>query len=130
MSIILRFSSVPNIVIDIDNGVYRLTNQSGTGKTYLYSLLSRIMEGDNSVLSVTYSNALLGKEGVINYIKENKPKVMLFDRYDMYVGVFDDVINDFSNNAVILVDLKHKESSIKFTGICNVYLKEHVIEVW
>jgi spore coat polysaccharide biosynthesis predicted glycosyltransferase SpsG len=126
----LRFSSVPNIVIDVETGVYQFANQAGTGKTYLYSLLSRIMEGDSSVLSVTYSNALLGKEGVINYIKENKPKVMLFDRYDMYVGVFDDVINDFSNNAIILVDLKHKESSIKFTGICNVYLKEHVIEVW
>lgn len=93
--------------IDLNNGVYIFSDESATGKTRLYKVLKDIQRWDKDVVAYTYGEY---QEGISlsDVLKRNPDcKVVMLDRYDMYIGKFKQEIADYSNKCIVLVDCKY-----------------------
>ena len=97
-----------DIIINLDPGIYKLPRNSSEGKTWLYKELKRCsrIEGLDNVIGYTYTDFRdgLDLQGLID--KMSGVKVIMFDRYDMYNGEFESIINKYSDTAIILIDCK------------------------
>ena len=103
MSLILdEFNT--KVVIELENGIYRFTNQSSTGKSYLYNVLSIYLKGKIPVFAINYIDFLKGI--TLDTAFKNNARLILLDRYDMYKGAFDKEINELSKQAAVLLDCK------------------------
>ena len=112
--------------VKLQNGIYFPIIESAVGKTYLYTLLQEY--GGTEALAFTYQDSVLGVD-VESVIRQNNPKLILFDRYDLYCGQYRDVINEFSQKAIIILDCKNGQVHGVKVGWCQFILAEHLIEV-
>lgn len=93
-----------SIRIRLENGVYVFNKQPATGKTRLAKELRDIQAYDGDAASYTYNDKLLGR--TISECFSPRFKVILLDRYDMYNGDGAELIKEYADNAVILLDCK------------------------
>lgn len=121
------------ISIQLDNGIYIFDTESGTGKTRLYRFLRDIMVNKEDVYAVSYDDVVRG-EDIIQRIKVINPRLIMIDRYDMYISdSLTGFLNFISSNAIILIDYKgdkditHKSSI--HDEVCFINLQLGKIEV-
>ena len=125
----IRLSSYsPEIIINLQNGVYVFDNESATGKTRLCKELRKNQKYGEKAASYSYDDYLLGLP-IENTLLPNKYAVIMLDRYDMYNGKGADLINACRDNTIILIDCK---KSPKFSGLynfCTINMTDKLIEV-
>ena len=119
------------IDIQLDNGLYTFYSESGMGKSRLYHLVREYMTNPKlDAYAVTYADLNRG-ERVQEEVAKRKPKLIIFDRYNMYKRQFLDVIKEYKDKAIILAD--YKGISDVFDGMpdeqCVLELKADRIEV-
>lgn len=92
------------IDIDLPVGAYSLGHQSSTGKSKLAEYLKLLNRHNEPVYAITYRDSL-----EISSIKEKIPKdckVIMLDRYDLYLNKYHSDIQSLSETAVVLIDTK------------------------
>ena len=88
-----------------DHGLYRLHNESATGKTRLYNLLKQYMVAGLPVGGYSYIDLKTGTTKISHYLNKGL-KLFIVDRYDMYNGQMASDIVELSESCIVLVDCK------------------------
>ena len=93
------------VSVEIGKGVYVFFPESGTGKSYLASILNVLCAGGDRVASYTYADFVRGfpVEAVLDNAKYD---IVVLDRYDMYYGAGIESIVRFGKNGTVLVACK------------------------
>lgn len=126
--IVNRDSRALRLTVNLEPGIYRLDNESATGKTRMFNFIRSKMTYMSDFGSFTYQDYLAGLD-ITKFIKLGKHKVAFFDRYDMYAGEYTNFIKEFSKNGIVLLDLKRTfqtDMNIKFA---YTKLGENYVEV-
>lgn len=117
----------PEISVNADFGIFVYTNGSGSGKTYLYSIIRKIEPIRKDVLAFSYND----------YLKHRKPNLegkhlIVLDRVDQYVDDIDllDYFFSCGDRAVILMDLKCKTSLKRVFGFASIHYNEDSLKVY
>ena len=127
--------TIPEVCIRLEPGIYKFTNMSGTGKTYLSKVLKDHAVTGEAVVVFTVEDMekKLTLEDIISVKQIEKPEVILLDRYDRYNGYEKEVIKKYAKQAVVLIDCKGR-LDIPLTrddrlGMAGIALFENRIEV-
>lgn len=124
--------SVPAVRINLDNGIYVFECESATGKSYLAERLHELRSIGERVDSFSFPDVTKfgGPGPALNGVDFSMSDlcVILFDRYDQYVGAFTDMINALKDTCIVLVDCK-EDTGLNVTGWCNIALSASEIEV-
>lgn len=115
----------PEVIINLDNGVYEFRSKSATGKTFLLNMIKNASFLE-PVVGYTLSDHA---RGLISYDECINCKVIMFDRYDMYAGAYKNIILDCMKNSIVLIDNKVYDKLNIDVTICNVRLSVNKIEV-
>ena len=120
-----------SININLSNGIYTFFPMSGIGKSRLYSTIRSYMADPKlNAYAVTYADLQRGENVDIEIDKRN-PKLIIFDRYNLYKGQFLDTIKKYMNDAIILIDYKGIQDILN--GLpdeqCYIDMTEDNIEV-
>ena len=126
MGLILNEFNI-HVKIELDNGIYKFTNASATGKSFLYQTMSMYLKGKIPVFGVNYTDYLKGI--TLKRAVEIGSKLTVIDRYDMYKNVFNDDILLLGKTGIVLIDCK---SPLDLPVIfCTIHLPaSNIIEVW
>ncbi len=92
-----------------DKGLYLLESDSAAGKTRLYHILDEMRRRGELVAAYSYFD--YEKEVPLSKISEDSV-IVLIDRYDMFPGKLNDLIESFRHKALVLVDNKRSGSGI------------------
>ena len=104
-------------------------NQSICQSVWTHLSSIKLIATETKALGFTYSDIQVGID-VAKVIKRNKPEIILFDRYDLYVDKYHEVINEVKEFTIIILDCKVKEiQGVEITDYCHFNLGEHKIEV-
>ena len=126
----LRYNSVPSVIINAEPGIYTFEAESGTGKTFLFSMLCSASDIGLPVVTYTYSDYLRGVN-LTEQISLRKPELIMLDRYDRYR--FDEkiirAIDQASETAVVLIDLKNLIEYPLFVDYAGIDFTPTEIEV-
>lgn len=115
------------IKVALDSGIYVFENYCATGKTRLYKELKRNQIYGENVIAYTYDDIRLGIDFPI-LLKGRNHSVIVFDRYDLYNGLYLKDLQSFSN-SVILVDCKGEiKVGIEYK-MCYIEMHPDEIEV-
>lgn len=103
----------PKLSIELEPGVYVFRPISASGKTFIHHTLKDVARKYDTV-AYTYDDYLddISLEHKINRCN-GIPKVIMLDRYDMYIGKCDDVIEKYKNKSIILLDIKDTNEATK-----------------
>lgn len=118
----------PLIQINLENGIYLFDNKSGIGKTYLFKLLN-VISSRTDFLCLTLSNYFLVND-LVNVCKSRNVKVIILDRYDLYINQFSEELLQLKDNVIILVDCKHPDKLSFDSGNCGINFTEDKLEVF
>lgn len=118
-----------NVRINLNPGIYRFGNESASGKTYMYKLLTSL-SNRKDILGVSASNYHVFKNSIEELINNFNVQLVIFDRYDMYSEYFEDVMLKYSSEIVFLIDCKRSCSIRRNTKRCYIELYRDKIEVW
>ena len=122
----------PHVKIDLDNGIYIFRNQSAIGKSYLAERLHELRSAGEPVDSFTFSDIAKfgGPDKALSGLDFNMRdlKVVLFDRYDLYVDRFTSTLQELAGNSIVLVDCK-KMSKFGMAKRCYIQFTSGLIEV-
>lgn len=124
----ILIESNPKIQINVENGVYRFDNKSGTGKSYICKILSAITTRKD-FLCLDASNYDL-VHSLKDVHKNRSLKVIILDRYDLYINEFKEQIEDLRDEVIILIDCKHPNKLAFETGYCGIDFTEDKLEVF
>ena len=117
------------IYINLENGLYIFSNQSSTGKTRLYKELKDMYTYGEDVLAYSYSDLLYGTD-LAELLKKNPDKkVLLIDRYDMFINQYRGIIAAYSKHSIVMVDCKQEISFTKEDGMCFIEMTDNTISV-
>lgn len=125
----MKFNSYREIIVNLKPGVYYFDSESATGKTFICKMLARLRMKD--VIVITYDNEeLIKNEAELDMlINEKNAKLVILDRYDMYVGRFDDVMNRHRNDVIFLVDCKKPYKMKCEAKWCAINMTDKKVEV-
>lgn len=113
------------VCVDLPNGLYRFTDTSATGKTYLAKTLNTYQGYGEPVGSYSYIDFRRGA-GLVEYAKGCK--LFVVDRYDMYYGHMLEELKTLSKGCIILVDAKGV-GELRYVEPCSVIVKETGFQV-
>jgi hypothetical protein len=113
--------------LNLDYGIYSMGLKAASGKTYLYKLLSSTAD-ENNAICLTYPNYRYVDSLYELAVKLNS-KIIILDRYDMYVNTFKDDIIRLKDSNVILLDSKHGTDFDQHVNECIVRMRDNVLEV-
>ena len=65
----------------------------------------------NIAVAISYSDVERGINPA-ELIEKIQPEIVLFDRYDMYAGKYDNLIRDIADKTIVIIDYK-LESSLR-----------------
>ena len=123
---------LPEVQINLSNGIYVFQRESGAGKSYLAERLHSLRGIGEPVDSFSFSDlkkfgsleeALNGVDFTLGELK-----VILFDRYDQYVGKFTETIQELGHTCIILVDCKGL-TQLGDVNMCDISFDKVRIEV-
>lgn len=120
-----------SVNIALKNGVYNFDNNSGLGKTYLFSLLQDVNKYQlANCCTITYDETQT-EQDVINKLNEKKYDIIFLDRFDLYVSY--DICNALGkveDNSIIFIDLKNLNNPITvLPTTVSIVLREGIMEV-
>lgn len=103
----------PKLNIELEPGVYVFRPISASGKTFIHHTLKDVARKYDTV-AYTYDDYL---DGISLEHRISRcsgiPKVIMLDRYDMYIGKCDDIIEKYENKSIILLDIKDTNEATK-----------------
>jgi hypothetical protein len=111
--------------IRLTSGVYDFESSSARGKTLLVKMIKSL--GDKDMVALTYNDILLGID--IDGIISRKPRLLVFDRFDMYDDKFEVLEKLKGTDIIVLVDYKTQRHFCNFDDTCWVTLTENSLEV-
>jgi hypothetical protein len=111
--------------IRLTSGVYDFESSSARGKTLLVKMIKSL--GDKDMVALTYNDILLGID--IDGIISRKPRLLVFDRFDMYDDKFQVLEKLKGTDIIVLVDYKTQRHFCNFDDTCWVTLTENSLEV-
>lgn len=115
-----------DISITADNGVYMFDSESGLGKTYLNKCLKIASSYGHQVDGYTYNDLLKGI-GLDEYTSGRQLRCLMVDRYDLYNGRYNKLLEELGKTCIVLVDCKGN-LSLDYE-YCLLELTEKSIEV-
>lgn len=115
------------ILIDLDNGIYTFGNESASGKTFLYKMLSKLRSGKD-IIAITAETARYFNS-FLDIARHDHVILVILDRYDMYEGKYVDNIVTLKDDAVILLDYKQGDLFSEYIQGCYIELSESSLEV-
>lgn len=124
----------PKLNIELEPGVYLFSLDSGTGKTYTRRVLNDVARYRDT-LAYSYEDYICGRtlEEELKRVGGN-PKVLLLDRYDIYVNEYHsivNVVNALSESTIILVDLKNPDRlPFNYDDLAFIDLTEGEIDIY
>lgn len=89
--------------IDLDDGLYCFEMESATGKTRLYKRLKELQMQGEPVVSYSYNDYAYGMDLIKLLEMHSDAKVIMIDRYDMFKGLYKDIIVEKSKDCVVMV---------------------------
>lgn len=118
------------IEINLENGLYAFDGESATGKTRLFRCLRDLQFMGDKILTYTYSDKLNGIS-LADKLKEkaSESKVIMLDRYDMYLNEEALELLKYSEDRIILVDCKLIEEMQVVGRWCTIEMTESSIVV-
>ena len=119
---------LPEIMIDLSNGVYLFENKAATGKTRLCKELKKHQKYKEEVASYSFDD-YLNNIPIESVLIPNKYRVIMLDRYDMYNGVGKDLISACKANTIILIDCKKGLNFGVDYEVCYIEMTDRFIEV-
>lgn len=117
---------IPNIEVRLDNGIYIFDMDSGTGKTWLCKMLRQYQLAGEPVASYTYQDKQIGLD-FDKVVKPTEQKLLMIDRYDMYRNQYNDIIRQFAETGIVLIDCKTPIALPCNT--CSIDISEELLEV-
>lgn len=92
-------------------GIYVLGDDSATGKTRLYKLLSHLHVMDKRVEAYTYTDIQLLKEKSIDLKRallttDEKTQTIMFDRADLYINDITGILDVLKDKYMVLISCK------------------------
>lgn len=119
-----------SVSIELEPGIYVFTCETSTGKTFLCDALKTFKKLGQPVGGFTYSDIQDGRT-LEDYLGDIKPRCLMVDRYDMYVGKCDKIIEKLAQNGcIVLVDLKFKDEFNLDYDIAAIELGEGKVRVY
>ena len=115
------------VEINLEPGIYVLSNMTSTGKTLLCNLLKDFNAYGEPVNGYTY-NDYLSKRHINIYAKQGI-KVLMLDRYDMYNGVYKEIIKSLANDTIVIVDCKNYMDIDYDYDLCDIRFDHRYIKV-
>ena len=86
--------------IDLDAGLYCFEMESATGKTRLYKRLKELQIQGEPVVSYSYNDYMYGVDLVKLLEMHPNAKVIMLDRYDIFKGLYKDIIIEKSKISI------------------------------
>mgnify|MGYP003252141218 CR=1 FL=1 len=123
---------LPEVQIDLPNGVYVFQRESGAGKSYLAERLHSLRSVGEPVDSFSFPD--LKKFGSLEEALGGvdftlcELKVILFDRYDQYAGKFTKSIQKLGDACIVLIDCKGL-TQLSDVNMCDISFNKARIEV-
>ena len=114
--------------INLENGLYVLDIESGSGKTRLKRLLDELNGYGEPVNSYTYRD-YLNKEPIEKILDSSKYRVVVIDRYDIYYPYGLEAMRKAASNMIVLVDCK-KGLSVSEVKLALIDMEAHSMEVF
>lgn len=127
----IRYDSMPEIIINLNPGFYLFESESGTGKTYLYNETTKLAAAGLPVLGYTYQDYLKHVD-LQKLVTERKIELLVVDRFDQYMHDSQIVaaIKSVVDKAVVLVDVKSSQfPQIAIPRTVSLRLTSNSIEV-
>ena len=88
----------------IEKGLYVFQSESGTGKTYLYKIINLCRHWGRPVSAYSCDDLSKGLRPLD--ICKPTDRIVMFDRYDMYAGQFDEEIRLLAEKTSVFLDTK------------------------
>ena len=125
----IHIKRFPYIKINLEPGIYRFSNYSATGKTYLGYLIKEYQSVGENLAVYSYGDHIRNKS--IDSVISPNDKVLLLDRYDKYSREEDDkIITAFvASGGIVLIDCKQVENIYSDYEFCDIALLKEGIEV-
>lgn len=115
------------VSINLEDGVYRLPFESAAGKTYLFKQLRDLRTLGYPVIGYTYEYETALSD-IYGLVYPGKQKVFMLDRYDLYSGKYLDLISEFAQSGIVLIDCKDCEFNAG--KLCRLEFSRDKIEVY
>ena len=117
-----------NVEVNLQNKVTLLWDNSGTGKTFLFSILVSYFQENNIPFSLfDYKSS---ERDILSILKQKTPKdYLLFDNADLFMTneIWDEIK---SNSAYSIISIKSFEDySLEGVGICIVDFNESTLKL-
>ncbi len=112
--------------INLNNGLYEFLSQSGTGKSYLSSvIIPQYRNAGYRFYSVTYEAGLTDAQ-YIEQIKARLPlDLLVVDRYDLYESkTLNEFLISIADSCIILIDSKYGLRDVKCRAADMVFKKD------
>ena len=109
---------------------YLLGYDGGTGKSYLYSILSGYRQLNKNRILLFTKSEYYREDDIIDEIEKFTGDIIMLDRFDLYYT--DDIINAINNkdNCIILIDSKDTAVANKLKArLAYINMTERIIEV-
>lgn len=116
------------LTINLENGLYVLDVESGSGKIRLKKLLDELNGYGEPVNSYTYRD-YLNKEPIEKVLDSSKYKAIVIDCYDIYYLYGLDAMEKAASNMIVLVDCK-KGLSVSGVKLALIDMEAHFMEVF
>lgn len=114
------------ITVNLDNGLYVFDNESASGKSRLCALLKKYRVYGEPVAGYTYADFVNGLD--IGTVLRDGYKLVLIDRYDMYLNHAIDRLEAFARSSIVLVDCKYGFAGSDFDW-CYIQMTSDTVEV-
>lgn len=118
------------IEIRLENGIYFFNTESATGKTRLYDCLKQIQRWDKDVIAYSYCDVQDHKSLHDMFLDIPKAKVIMLDRYDMYIGYYSEDLVKLADRCVVLIDCKKPDFGLSDNDrVCGLEMTKNSIVV-
>lgn len=117
----------PNIRVNLEPGLYRFNPVSGSGKTWLTSVLQSFNMYGEAVNGYTLLDFHRGVD-LKSILNDSAVKLVVIDRYDMLPAELSIIIDSVEDKIVILACI-HDYHGKKRVHSCNIILEENRITI-
>ena len=95
----------PKIVIDLENGLYQFAPVSGSGKSYMVSIIKRLASAGLEIGAYSYRDYVSGMK--LEQVLTPGCRVAIIDEYGLYEGCGRETIRAFLDHGIVIIDHKN-----------------------
>lgn len=124
---VVKIEANPQIIVNLDPGVYNVGEASAANKKYLYDLFRKLGKTETLVGSFSYEDTSIGD---VQVMLNKGYRVILFNRADMYLDAANlQLIRNYAASGVVLLDYKGEEFDTDDLKRADIFSAKDRIEV-